>query len=243
MSVAWAAPHWTLPVPTTVVTNLVIAAQCVVLTLRLLPRSRSDLGRPWVLFFACMSVAALAGAVKHGYPPETWQAMGFGAVVVSNTAIAVAAAFAERVTVRTVFRRGRVRAWLQRGIFAQAGVVCVWTLLRPGFLPALVSAVAGLTPVLVAESFRALRGRPGARAIAAGFALTAGSGFIYVLGISLAPWIGPIDLAHLSIVASLALIYRGVSERTALADVIDGREVPARAAAGEDGPSWSWLRT
>jgi hypothetical protein len=243
MSVAWAAPQWSLPVPTTVLTNLVIAAQCVVLTLRLLPRSRSDLGRPWVLFFACMSVAALAGAVKHGYPPETWQAMGFGAVVVSNTAIAVAAAFAERVTVQTVFRSGRVRAWLQRGIIAQAGVVCVWTVLRPGFLPALVSAVAGLTPVLVAESFRALRGRPGARAIAAGFALTAGSGLIYVLGISLAPWIGPIDLAHLSIVASLALIYRGVSERTALADVYDGREVPARAAAGEDGRGWSWLRT
>ncbi|MGD8277767.1 MAG: hypothetical protein PVH00_07065 [Gemmatimonadota bacterium] len=240
MNAALAQTDWAFRSPSTVVTNLVVATQAVILVRRLLPGARYENVRPWLFFFAWMAIAALAGAVKHGEigsRPVMW----YWAVVVSNTAVVVASAFAELITVRTLIRNLRVRAWLERIIIAQIGVVFVTTVVRPDFLPAFVATVLGLTPVLLVESLRSLRDRPGASAIASGFALTAMGGLAYAFRISLAPWLNYIDIAHLFTVASLALIYRGVLERAGpdLAGEVDG----ADAAADADGRGWSWLGT
>jgi hypothetical protein len=213
MNAAWAGTGSTPHASTTVVTNLVIAVQAVVLAVRVLPGSRSEAERYWGWFFGFMAVAALAGAVKHSYPPDPRLPMRFWGIVLSNTAAAAAAGFAQLATVETLIGRIAARLWLRRIVVAQVCAVWITSVLWPGFLPALVCTVAGLTPVLVAESVRSLRDRPGASAIASGFALTALGGFAYVLKVSPAPWLTYIDIAHLFTVASLALIYLGVLER------------------------------
>jgi len=105
-----------------------------------------------------------------------------------------------------------------------------------------VCSVAGLTPVLIAESVRSLLDRPGAGAIASGFALSALGGVAYVARVSPAPWLTYIDVAHLLTVASLALIYRGVMERAGpeLA-VAAGRAV--QEPANTDPRGWPSLGT
>ncbi len=213
MTVTWTATGWTQHVSITVLTNLVIALQAAVLTLRVLPGSRSDAERYWGWFFGFMAVAALAGAVKHAYPPDPSLPPRFWGIIISNTASAAAAGFAQLATIETVLGGSAVRRWMQRVVILQVVGVWISTLMWPGFLPALVCTVAGLTPVLIVESACSLRDRPGASAIASGFALTALGGFAYVLKVSPAPWLTYIDIAHLFTVASLALIYLGVLER------------------------------
>jgi hypothetical protein len=101
--------------------------------------------------------------------------------------------------------------------------------LWPGVTPALVCTVAGLVPVLVAESALSLLDRPGASAMASGFALAALAGLAYVVKVSPTTWFSYIDIAHLFTVASLGLIYLGVLERTGpLAEADDQRLATTR---------------
>jgi len=237
-----AGTGWTLDAPTNLITNLVIALQAGLLTLRVLPGARLESERFWGWFFAFMAVAALAGAVKHGYPPDPGLPMRFWAVVVSNTATVAAAGFAQLATVETLLGGAAARTWMQRIVVGQVGAACIGSMLWPGFTPALLCTVAGLTPILVVESVRSLLDRPGASAIASGFALTALGGIAYAMKTSPAPWLTYIDIAHLFTVASLAFIYLGVLERSGR-ELAGGAERTANGAANADSRGWSWLET
>jgi len=196
----------------TVATNLVIAAQCLFIGTRL-RRLRGTAGtREWSRFFLLMSLATLTGAVKHG-ATDAHPAIWFGAVLAYNPAGAAAIAFAQLATVSAFVRNATVAASLRRAIAIQAVLPVVATVLRPGFLPALLDTIAGLAPVLVAHALAARRCRAGAGAIATGLGFMALGGAAYVLGLAIPPWLDPVGLAHLVSIAGFGLIGRGVAGR------------------------------
>lgn len=215
MSAPWADPRWTVHAPLTVGTTLALAALSAVLAAALRRRGDSDVAGLWSRFLGLLAIATLIGSVKHGVSDGAGEGVWRAAVLLSNTFGAFATASVQLATVQAWISSARARRVLGRLIVAQFGALVAATIAWPGFTPSLVHTVAGLGPVLVVETLATMRGASGSRDIAVGLAVNGLAGALYALRVSPAPWLNPVDLAHLLMLAGLVLLYRGACARTA----------------------------
>lgn len=197
--------------PATAGTNLLLAVQCFAYhhRLRERPRSRAQL---WACFFASMSIATLAGALKHGLRYELGD-LGFAGVLwVSNVAGGLATYYAQRATILSHLR-GRARRRVHAFVRAQlVGFLTANLALGPEMLLLIADTALGLLPVIGVEARAALRGRREGTWIATGFGISIGTAGVYLVRLSLEPWLNHIDIAHILLGASFFLIVRGADE-------------------------------
>lgn len=194
--------------PVSAVTNLVLAAQCMVYFLGL-RRAASPRQRFWGGFFVMMSVATLAGFFKHGFRHLLPADLDAAVLAISNVTGGVSTYFAQRGTVFSHARLERRRIY-GRVVAAQ---LIAFTAANLVFGPEIVLLIAntavGLVPIIVIEAMN--RGRePGAGLIAGGLSVSILTGVVYVLGISLGRWFNHIDIAHVLMGVSFLMVHRGV---------------------------------
>jgi hypothetical protein len=194
--------------PVSAVTNLVLAAQCMVYFLGL-RRAASARQRFWGGFFVMMSVATLAGFFKHGFRHLLPEDLDAAVLAISNITGGVSTYFAQRGAVVSHAHRERRRLY-GRVVAAQ---LIAFTLANLVFGPEIVLLIAntavGLVPIIVIEAMN--RGRePGAGLIAGGLSVSILTGVVYVLGISLGRWFNHIDIAHVLMGVSFLMVHRGV---------------------------------
>lgn len=214
--------------PTTSLTNLLLTAECWVFYHRLRSGSASarppgswtervqrgpDGPHPWSGFFFFLGLATLFGAAKHGFPHYL---AGFPLTVTifaSSLAGGVSTLHAELATIRARVDPGRLRGWLERGAYGKLALFTVALSMSRSFLVVVTDTALGLLPVMLAEGLAFRRGDRGAGWVAGGLALSCATALIYLLGIALHPWFNHNDFAHVLMMASLLMIYRGVKPR------------------------------
>ena len=194
--------------PVSAGTNLLLCVQCALLYRRR-RRAPDERARLWGSFFLWMSIATLAGVPKHGFAHLLSDA-GYATVLwISNGAGGLSTWFAQRATISSHVSPGRRRC-LEGVVGAQLVVFLAGNaLLGPAIFLLIAHTAIGLVPVIAAEARAARRGRAGAGWVAAGLSVSIGTGIVYVAGLSLGPWMGPVDIAHVLMGVSFALIAVG----------------------------------
>lgn len=198
----------TIRAPVSAGTNLVLAVLCLLFFLRH-HRGSSIRERRWAGFFALMSMATLAGVLKHGAKHMLTEAAFASTLAVSNVASALAVYFAQEATVRS--RAGaswqgplRILIAAQLAAFSAANLA-----FGPELTFVLVHTAVGLAPVIVVEASGS-DALPGGSLVAAGLSVSLLTGVVYLTRISLGPWMNHIDIAHVLMGVSFVLISRGV---------------------------------
>ena len=199
--------------PVTVLTNLILAVLCGFLCRRLYrtetPAAATARNSYWARFFLFLAIATLAGAIKHGF--HNYPGVLYGsAVLVSILASGVATTFAQLATVETFVLRKNTRFSLRLAIYLQLAVFMVIGTTADGFLVAITNSAMGLIPVLLANIVAWRFAYAGSGWIAAGLLLSFFTGLIYVLQVSITPWLTHVDISHIVMMVSLVLISIGI---------------------------------
>ena len=194
--------------PVTAGTNLVLGVQCTLYFRRLRagPGAQQNL---WSAFFLMMAIATLAGVVKHGFGHELSETGLLLVLWVSSLTGGISTYYAQRATAVThapahLKRRFDRLFQIQLFVFLVANVA-----LGPQILLLVVNTAVGLLPVIGVEAMALRRGHPGSGWIAGGLSVSILTGAVYVLGLSLGPWLNHIDIAHVLMGASFWLLVRG----------------------------------
>jgi len=193
--------------PVTASTNLVLAVQFVLYfrSLRAGPGARAKL---WGGFFSMMAISTFAGVLKHGFQHELSETGLLLVLWVTNVAGGIATYYAQSATAVTHaperLRRRFDRVFQIQFLVFLAGNVA----LGPEILLLVVNIAAGLLPVIVVEVMALRRGHPGSGWVVGGLSLSILTGAVYVLGLSLGPWLNHIDIAHMLMGVSFWLIVR-----------------------------------
>lgn len=202
----------TVLAPVTVVTNLALGVQCA-LYYRRLRTEPDDRGRFWGLFFLAMSVATLAGALKHGLPHATPSA-GYELVLWACALGSAASVYcAQRATLASRPAGGRV--WTALPALEACGFLAAGLAVGPEMWLVVVNTAVGLVPVLAVESRAAWRGSRASAWVAAGLGVSTGSALAYVGHVSMGVWFNHVDLAHVLMGVSFLLLARGASGEAA----------------------------
>lgn len=199
---------FSLRAPVTAATNLLLAIQCLV-SYRLLSLYPSERHRMWSGFFLLMALATLAGAFKHGARHLMTEELFLVVLALSNLGSAVATYFAQRAAIVS-YAAPQWRASYHGLVGLQLGLVALMNIVwGPELSILIVSMAIGLIPVLLVEGVHAWQ-LPGAGLVSAGLTISMTSGVVYVVHLSLGPWLNHIDIAHVIMSGSLLLVLVGV---------------------------------
>lgn len=197
----------TIGAPVTAFTNLVLSVQCAVYSRRV-RTGRPDRGGYWSLFFLAMAVATSAGVAKHGLahvlPSEVYRAVLWAASLGSAASVFFAqrATWVSRTSPTIALRLTRLSEF-QVTLFVGASLA-----LGPEMWLVVVNTAVGLLPVIAVEVRSVWRAAPEGAWIAAGLILSMLTGVVYVTRLGVGPWLNHVDVAHLLMGASFALMAR-----------------------------------
>jgi hypothetical protein len=192
--------------PWSVITNLLLAAECIVLGV-ITARENVPQPRLRAWFFFALGVGAFFGAPKHGFPDVPWHAaIRFG----SNVGLGVAVTFAQLAAIRTRVPSPSMRRLLERLVLLQMTAFVALSFFTQDFIVPGVNLAVGMTPVLIAAAWAGLRGCPASLWIALGLVVSLGAGAVYALGTGLNPWFNHIDVAHVLLMMTVAFVFRGI---------------------------------
>jgi len=174
------------------------------------PTTRSDQLRPWSAFFFFLSIATLLGAAKHGIPQYLEGVPLSLTVFASSLAAGLAILNAEAATVSGHSPVPAARRWFKKVSLGKFALFLLAISFSGSFLVVIVNSALGLGPVMIV-AFAAFRlGHRESGWVAGGLALSLLAASAYVAGIPSHPWFGAADLAHVLMMATLLMIYRGV---------------------------------
>jgi hypothetical protein len=208
--------------PMTAGTNLLLSGQCAWSFARL-RRGGTPRSRLWGRFFLFLAAATLAGAPKHGLAAYDGTAAYAALLLVVNLSTGASTFFAQRAALELVAsdsRRARCFAPLARAKLAALVVLLAHV---RHFLLVLLDTAVGLALALGFELGGWRSGKAGSGWISAGLALGFLPAVCYVLRVPNQPWFGHVDLAHVLMMPSLALIHRGALRAASHRDGDDGR--------------------
>jgi hypothetical protein len=217
----------TIRAPVTAGTNLALAVQCALYfhSLRLRSVGFPSLGfsslraggearaRLWGGFFLMMAFATFAGMFKHAFQHEMSETARGLLLWISNVGGGVSTYFAQRASL--VFHAPvhveRRLEWLLRVqliLFLGSNIV-----LGPLLILLIVNSAVGLLPVIGVEAKAAHLGHPGSSWIAGGLSVSILTAGVYIVGLSIGPWLNHIDIAHFMMGASFWMMMRGCPMR------------------------------
>lgn len=202
----------TLHEPTTALTDLALSALSIGCAVALGRRARAhgSQAAAWMAAtLAAAGVAALAGALAHGFGPEMlpaaadvlWRATLHAGGLMSFCLIASSAAAALRGSVRTAFY---VAALVELLAFA------AWVALHPEFRWLVLDYGLAILASAALHLARLRRGdRPGAAWILAGLGVSVAAALVQRSGLALHPHFNHNDLYHVVQTVGTWLLYRG----------------------------------
>jgi hypothetical protein len=200
--------------PVTVLTNLFLTIQCMFLFQNLYRAEPSAIAQirisSWARFFVFLGISTLTDAIKYGlhdYPGVLYGS----AVLVSSLAGGVATTFAQLATVETFVLRKNTRFFLRLVCYLQLIVFVAIATTIDGYLIVVANTAIGLTPVLFAHIIAWRFAYAGSGWIVSGLSMCAATGLIYGFRLSIGPWFTHVDLSHVAMIISLALISLGVN--------------------------------
>jgi len=201
----------TIHSPVTALTNLLLAVQCAVYARRL-RTGREDRGGYWSLFFLAMAVATLAGVLKHGLSYLMTDTAYLTVLWVSSLGSAASVYYAQRATlVSRATSRVESRLTgicvLQMALFLGASMG-----LGPEMWLVVANTAVGLAPVIVAEASSPRDHERMGLWVAGGLVVSLFTGVVYVMRLSVGPWFNHVDMAHVLMGVSFALIAKGAGE-------------------------------
>lgn len=205
--------------PTTCLTNLLLAVECLAFAWWLRPPGRAFLGirtglvgekgNPWATFFLLLSLGMALGAAKHGIAHLLADGLRGAVTVSSGLAGMTALLVAERVVLGASGLDERVDLALRQTALAKFLLFAFLHLMDWSFLVVAANAAIAL-PFLLAASFRAFRaGRLGFDRISLGWGALILAAVPYLLETDLSPWFDHVDMAHMGMMAGLALVFQG----------------------------------
>jgi hypothetical protein len=195
--------------PMTAGTNLLLAIQCAFCWARL-RRASTPRARLWGCFFFFLGAATLAGVPKHALAAYD-DTYAYGAVLLAvNACTGIASLFAQLAALSTQ-RPSCCTRRAQLLVRTKLAVLLGLLSTPRAFLSVLLDSVLSLAFALALELRAWRRGRAGSGRTAVGVVLGALPGLVYVLRVPNEPWFGPIDLAHVLMMGSLAVIYSGAA--------------------------------
>jgi hypothetical protein len=158
-----------------------------------------------------MSLATLAGVFKHGARHLLGEDALVAVLALSSLGGGVSTYFAQRATIESCAPPTR-RAGYRRLIGAQLAVfAAVNVLLGPELILLILNTAIGLLPVIIHEALHRGDVR-GAKLVAIGLSLSIFTGVVYLAGLSAGSWFNHIDIAHVVMLLSFALVYRGARQ-------------------------------
>lgn len=167
----------------------------------------------WRLFFFFTGAAFLLGIPKHGFVEVLPGRLLTLVIYASSLSAGFGVLFAEWATILT---RSRSRSgqghWILASYLKVAvfGTVLAFTL---NMTTVIVNSALGLVPIMVLEGLAGLRGDRNGRWIAGGFALSALAAPIHLMELGFSPWFIHDDLAHVIMMVTLWMVWRGVRGR------------------------------
>ena len=178
--------------PTTVITDYVLGAVSIFLSLRLM-----DASRFWALAFFALGLGAFLGGTWHGFWQDDllWKATTLS---VGGASFGMVAGSADAVTA------GKLRAGLIAFAAAKLFAYAAWMLYHDDFIWVVADTATALLIVAVLHAWR-FNGW-----ILAGVAVSVLAGLAQASGFALHPRFNHNDLYHVLQIAAMFLFYRGV---------------------------------
>jgi hypothetical protein len=194
--------------PMTAGTNLLLTAQCAWSFARL-RRGGTARSRLWGRFFLFLAGATLAGAPKHGLATYDGTSAYAALLLAVNLSTGLSTFFAQRAALEPLASDSCPARCVVPLVRAKLALFVLLLVHVRHFLLVLADTAAGLALALSLELGGWRSGRAGSGWIAAGLALGFLPAVFYVLRVPNEPWFGHVDLAHVLMMPSLALIHRG----------------------------------
>lgn len=191
--------------PTTFLTDVLVAAVCFFLSVRL-HKLNNSVSRNWTAFFIAMGISASIGGFAHllyvytgiALKYLTWSSAGF---VVLFAELGCANAFFERKKAKKI----KVIAYIQFALFQ---LLLIWNM---HFNVVVVNSLIGLFLVVTTlHLYQFLRMKiKGSGWVVAGFTISFVTTFIHAFKLSPHKWFNHNDLSHLIMIVGLYVIFVG----------------------------------
>lgn len=194
--------------PVTAITNIGIFITGLACYLKLRKQSLTHPNKNWIHFFLFVGISSLVGVIVHGFSyytvPEThfriWWAMG----VLQGIGISMAQ-FGWASNVFRKFRMGvAVFCIIQFILFA------VFLYIYGTFEVAKIHVGLGLVPILIHYIYVGMKGYKAEILVATGIGISALTAIVHSMKLSLGMWFNYNDIAHVLIIMSLIVMYKGV---------------------------------
>lgn len=193
--------------PVTALTNILILAAALWSWKRVKDAPASHT-RSWGIFFLMLGVSSLVGVVVHGFSYYMNERTHFWVWILMGTAQNVGISFAQLATAQHYFPR-EIR-WIRLLILAQLIATTFCFIYFETYEAAKLHVAFGLLPVMGWNIYQFIKRNKPAGWIALGIIISALTAAVHSFKISLGPWFNFNDIAHLLIVTSILVMYRGV---------------------------------
>lgn len=198
--------------PITVLTNILIAALCLLLYFRLLALNNKLRSTTyWQYYFVFMGLSAAIGIIKHGmvyYQSEesnhiTWSVM--------NLVTGLSIFFAQLATIEAFVVNNRYKLILTTTIVMQLLLYFFILSLVDGYGVVKWEITAGLLPIMIINAYNFFKGSNGNGWLAGGILTGAFAAAAHGLKISACRWFNYNDIAHVFIMLSLWMMFYGIA--------------------------------
>jgi hypothetical protein len=194
--------------PVTALTNIGIFATGLVCYLRLRKPELQFPHRNWISFFLLVGIAALIGVVVHGFSFYTPADLHFHIWWTMGAVQGAGVSLAQFGFTSNVFARFRklVIALVSLQFIAFAVLLYV----TGSFKVAEVHVAVGLLPIMFYYLYMGMKGYRPELLIAVGILISGLTALVHTLKLSIDLWFNYNDLAHVLIMISMVVMYKGV---------------------------------
>ncbi len=196
--------------PMTVFTDLIIACIAIIIYFRL-KNSHDQTTMYWSYFFLFLGLATFIGSFSHALfaVHEGWRYKSFWLTMQVINAIGIY--FAQQATLISVLQNSSSRNSWKWSYLIQLFAFVVALLIVQKYIVSIIENAVGLIPIMILHYKDR---RPFAKTIASGIAVSFIPAFVHMAKLSIHDYFNYNDLAHVFIMISLYIIYRGVRLKT-----------------------------
>jgi hypothetical protein len=192
--------------PTTVLTDILIAILAISFYKRL-SKFHDETIRNWSYFFLLLGTATLIGSSSHAFFAihEGWKykSLWLGMQVINGIGIY----FAQRATLISVLKDAPSRKRWEWSYYIQFILFLGFLFCVQKYIVSIIENALALIPIMILHYQHK---RPFARTIANGIAVSFLTAFVHLLKLSLHAYFNYNDIAHVFIMISLWIMYKGV---------------------------------
>jgi hypothetical protein len=200
--------------PTTVLTDIIIAVLAITFYFKL-KKLKEETTKNWSYFFLFLGSATFVGSMSHAFfeVHEGWQYKSFWLPMQVINGVGIY--FAQRATFVSVLQNSTAKQFWKWSYLLQLILFIILLLIIQKYIVSIIENAVGLIPIMVLH-YRDKRRF--AKTIANGIAISFITAFVHMSKLSLHAYFNYNDLAHVFIMISLYVMYRGVKLKTTLGE-------------------------